>query len=902
MKRQHLLCALAAALGTAAMGCGDNSKQCGPGTKDENGVCAPDGGDIVCTDGTKLNAEGTGCEIDPNACQDGTVLVDGACVDAGRVDVDVEEAAEPNGLGLFLEDSVNPAGDITLKAGGEATVLHGTIVPHADADDDGQPEIDVDTYTLDVSSPVLLKVSADGLNGLAAGFVSVAAVADPNDPLVDWQRFGLNVTGDTSTRELYIPAAGQYVVAIADTRSLFLTGASAGAEDGAAPFEYYVSITTETATPTELTVTDGIALDSGNLAPGQVKLFTVPMGEGFNTINYNVEGDQAVESVVVTNTSGGTTSIKGVADETTDFFGFPIPPSVSALGIRTGDTSLVVADHVFNYATADLPYDLTIETGAAGALSTDGGDVTQPGDEINFTVFYYDVASDLEITGMDITFDRPVTGVVVNEGAFIFSFFTFDPSSGFDFLDTFQDYKGLLRHPTAGRYYFLVFDPEIDTATDDITAISSYAPVAAVAVTKGTALTDQTVNDFASNPFTYDAGADVDAWQQFDVTGGNGTGERLATFFDPSVAFGHLDPLDSTCGFFCDDVVPLFETTHGAAPSAQGRILLDDPTDNYLLTVRTENETGSFDLDFARRANFTDLGTVAGDGSAEALDQTIDGTITEQLYLLRTDASNQLAVTVTPAGLLDTRFQQLENDESARGGLINNGIAGAPDTASIIQSGEGWTAIRVTGLLGALVSGTFDLDIDVSEPVTYTQTTGTTAFSDACAGGSVVTFDDDDDGQAAPIATPAGFKFFGGAEGQVAMFSNGFATFDTALTCDLFCFFSNGAIPAAAEPNALLAPYWDDLVIDSACSKVDGTKLILQWTGTRLGDDAVVAFQTILDGADDTIEFVYDASHEPDGNAATVGIEDQNGSHANQAGFNAAGTVTPGTSIKFTPD
>src|SRR4051794_40483429 len=89
-----LTTALGVTLGAAA-GCGDNSATCGPGTTNVDGVCTSDGGNtcgpgtkadasgtcvpdgsVVCSDGTKLGTDGK-CEIDPNACQDGTVLVGG---------------------------------------------------------------------------------------------------------------------------------------------------------------------------------------------------------------------------------------------------------------------------------------------------------------------------------------------------------------------------------------------------------------------------------------------------------------------------------------------------------------------------------------------------------------------------------------------------------------------------------------------------------------------------------------------------------------------------------------------------------------------------------------------------------------------------------------------------------
>src|SRR5882724_12182980 len=140
------------ALATAAIAaCGDNAHLCGPGkTYDEPtnscvavGACGP-GTTLdpatsacvaVCTDGTKLDTNTGECVIDPADCQDGTVLVNGKCVDpTGELVVDLDEGStEPNGFGV-IEASPSPAGTIALKPVGSAFVIHGQIKPFQDLD------------------------------------------------------------------------------------------------------------------------------------------------------------------------------------------------------------------------------------------------------------------------------------------------------------------------------------------------------------------------------------------------------------------------------------------------------------------------------------------------------------------------------------------------------------------------------------------------------------------------------------------------------------------------------------------------------------------------------------------------------------------------------------------------
>src|SRR5438445_12128105 len=128
-----------------ASGCGDNSRSCGDGTIDKSGYCVPSAPDtgVACGLGTALDPVTGTCQIDPASCQNGTVLIDAACVDptVGMI-VDLQEGPEPNGLGV-IEASDARAGTIELKAAG-AFVVHGTIAPFADAHGNGQLDPDLD--------------------------------------------------------------------------------------------------------------------------------------------------------------------------------------------------------------------------------------------------------------------------------------------------------------------------------------------------------------------------------------------------------------------------------------------------------------------------------------------------------------------------------------------------------------------------------------------------------------------------------------------------------------------------------------------------------------------------------------------------------------------------------------
>lgn len=883
------------------IGCGDNSDECGPGTHAVDGVCTPDG-TTTCSDGTKLDSSTGTCVVDPNDCQDGTVLVGTQCVDPGHVTADVEEAAEPNGEGLFGEMSNGPAGSITLKPVGEHFVVHGKIKPFEDADNDGQLDPDIDTYLMSVSGPTLISVSADGLHGLAGGFLSVAAVSSSSDPLANWERIGANLTGDMSKRQVYLPAAGEYAIAVTDSRTLILNDlAPAGAADGQPDFEYYMTVDAmNIPAPTALAVDAGQASSTGTLDPGVPKFFTVPMGTGFNTVTYDDDSTLVTESLVITNTRGAVLTVKDIenGDPKGDSATAPSPATGTGFGLRPTDTTLVVADEVVDYANAPTNYSLTIAVADAGQLSTTGGDSTVTTDSSQFTPFYYDVASDNEFTGMNVVFDRAVSGVVVDDNLFIFSYFTYDPLFGFQLGDTFTTYQGVLREQKAGRYYFLVFDPNATTATSTITATSTYAAMTPVAVTEGTTTASQATNTYLTNLFTYDAGT-TDPWQQFAASH-----PADSRFYAPADAYGRLSPFqaDATCfdtpqDDFCgQDSAPLWAPTLDTTPA--GRILLDDGTTNYVVLARPSQ---AFTLTFSNQPH-TDLAPVGG-GAAVTDHGTYDLTNTSKRYLIKTTAGSPLTISATPNAVTDAVIDTLDNVENVTASINAGGINQAEHLEKLTGA-HGWAALELVSNVPA-VAQAIDLSVTAAAPITYTKSAGTTAFTDVCATGTTVAMSDTDEGMSnATLSAPAGFALFGIPSPTFNVFANGFLSFDTNLACPgSTCFFSPEDLPTQGDPTDFIAPFWGDLVVTNVCTKTTGTKVVVQWDGTPYLETAEVHFQAILDGSNNTIELVYAATHDAanDGSEDTIGLDSAESATAFKVGY-LQSVVTPATSILLTPN
>lgn len=875
------------------IGCGDNSNECGPGTHSVDGVCTPDNS-ATCSDGTMLDTSTGSCVLDPADCQDGTVLVGNQCVDPGHVTADLEEAMEPNGLDVFGEDSSTPAGTIALKPVGQHFVVHGKIVPFQDSDGDGQLDPDTDAYVVTVTGPTLLSITADGLHGMTAGFAFVAAV-DANDPLATWQRFGINLVGDTSKRQVYLPQAGTYAAVIADTRTLFLSGGAAGADTGKPAFEYYATFDAiDTPAPETLAVdTDGTAHKQGTIDPGAVKFFTMPAGSGFNNVTYDAAAPQVNESVVVETVHNNVAKVRAVAnyDATND-----VPPSASALGALSGDSLVIIADNVYNYATAASDYTLDVKAGTAGALSKTGAAVTQPASTTDLTLFYYDVTAADEIDGFAIDFDIPVSGAVINSDGFIFSYFTYDPNSFFDPFDiSTTGFHGLIRHPAAGRYYFAVVDDSGAAAT--IEATSTWGSLTAVAATEGTAANVAT-NAYGANAITYAAGT-TDPWQQFSSS------VAMPALFYADDAYGRLTAFGTeadcgTAGGLTDtctaDATPIYGAALNATP--KGHILLDDGTTNYLIAAKL-TAAGTF-----TGANKPHLTLNPATGGAVVNDTAaLDLTNTVVPVLVKATATNLLTTTFTGNAATDPVVKIVNANEGVTRTVDANHTLGSAESAAAIVGAGGYVAMLVSAATPAAAQSVA-VTAQAVQGVTYTQSAGTTAFADACAGGTAVTLSDTDEGLSAAIAAPTGFSLFGFPSTSFRVFSNGFISFETTTCASATnCYYTNAtAMPNAAAPNAIIAPYWDDLDVDSVCTKTSGTKLIIQWHGTPYNQTPIASFQAILDGSNGKIEFVYDSVQDAtlNGASATVGVESSLGVAGYAVGINTA-SVMPGHSILLTP-
>jgi len=357
---RHLGFGLTAAAAAALAGCGDNARPCGQGTVELNGVCVV-GTTTTCGDGTKLD-DGQ-CVVDPATCQAGTVLIADRCVDSTHgLTVDLEESPEPNGLAIAtgVEPSASSAGAIALGPAGQTFVVHGHLTPFRDLDGDGQLDPDFDTYAITVAAPTLVAISVDGVGGAQGAFYATAVL--PGPPAVGYERYGLNLTGDTAKRRLFLPRAGEYRLAITDARSLAVgknrpPAAGSGGAAGGPDAEYYVSLTAEPIpAPARITVTAGAGTQTGTLATDDVKFFAPAQGVATCHVHAGMPG-VATAAVAVSNAD----SLVGYAEENPG--GGAQPPTsadVAADFLGMTITPVIAIDTVYNYGPGPEPFTLTI--------------------------------------------------------------------------------------------------------------------------------------------------------------------------------------------------------------------------------------------------------------------------------------------------------------------------------------------------------------------------------------------------------------------------------------------------------------------------------------------------------------------------------------------------------------
>ncbi|MFC4072460.1 carboxypeptidase regulatory-like domain-containing protein [Actinoplanes subglobosus] len=141
------------------------------------------------------------------------------------------------------------------------------------------------------------------------------------------------------------------------------------------------------------------------------------------------------------------------------------------------------------------------------------------------------------------------------------------------------------------------------------------------------------------------------------------------------------------------------------------------------------------------------------------------------------------------------------------------------------------------------------------------------------------------DDAATRLTLPFAFPFYGSAYLDVCVDTNGLITFGTA--CASHPYTGNGELGAVAEPNGVIAPFWDDLVVDASANvrtAVTGSgatqAVLIEWNNVhRKGNTAQRLSFSVTLGIDGTITTNYSGldNAAEQGDFALVGIESPTG-------------------------
>jgi PKD repeat protein len=156
----------------------------------------------------------------------------------------------------------------------------------------------------------------------------------------------------------------------------------------------------------------------------------------------------------------------------------------------------------------------------------------------------------------------------------------------------------------------------------------------------------------------------------------------------------------------------------------------------------------------------------------------------------------------------------------------------------------------------------------------------------------------DDDGAMVPL--PFAFPFYGETKTQIGISANGYLSFDAD---SINYYWTNAPIPTSAEPNDMLAVFWDDLNAGGGevyyYNDADNERFIVEYKNIpRWGATASYTFQVILKPNGTIIYQYLNMSGALD--SATAGIEDATGTDGLQVVYNAS-YIEDGLAIGFAP-
>lgn len=174
-------------------------------------------------------------------------------------------------------------------------------------------------------------------------------------------------------------------------------------------------------------------------------------------------------------------------------------------------------------------------------------------------------------------------------------------------------------------------------------------------------------------------------------------------------------------------------------------------------------------------------------------------------------------------------------------------------------------------------------------------------ISNTASGGTRVTALDNQDDWRTSVAFPGGFTFeyFGNAYSSLGICSNGFLSFTSTSTT-----YTNASLPSTSAPYNLIAPFWDDLIMDSQSSiwtRKDADAFVVTFNNMKRYSGTERVTMQVLFMANGEIRFQHQ-NVVAGGWSATVGIQNGNGTMGVLISHNTASTLPgSGEAITFIP-
>ncbi|GIF23735.1 hypothetical protein BJ973_004346 [Actinoplanes tereljensis] len=414
--------------------------------------------------------------------------------------------------------------------------------------------------------------------------------------------------------------------------------------------------------------------------------------------------------------------------------------------------------------------------------------------------------------------------------------------------------------------------------------------------------------------------ATATATTTFDATSTVTIGKRLSVGVDADFWTGGIDDVRVTAfgeavAKIADQAKPLPATlTLGATEVAAGGklpVTFSSGTDLNVTKFKYSVDSQAFDKEVAVAA-----------GANAAFDVTVGSVAGDHiLYVIAVDSGSRISVVTqesfeisSPAGVAGTAIDIQDTFEAVAGVTVTLNPGGLTQTTGT-DGGFSFTGLAagiytVKGTKGGPcgISDTFDIEIGTdlirrdlylmkrADDIGHTCTAATAALT---TGTTALSLTGDD--AVAAIDLPFAFPYYGQTYRKTWVDTNGVLTFDDPAGSHPD---NGGALPAPLDPNALVAPFWDDLVVDASASvktKAVAGAFTVQWNNVALKADTTkrVSFEAVLAETGD-VTFNYDGldTDAEKGSGAAIGIEAPDGGDGLPYSVDSPQLAT-GMSIKF---